>query len=322
MSAGVYTTEALISSVRLKSLLPSTDDGTSFPRDSDIVSIANNEMVTMLTPWLLNAREGWLLQPLSIQLQSGVNEYTLPQRAAAAQVANILLTDSSGNPIFPGVVEADLEVATQYPYTLNYYGQPTRYFFRGNTLHFIPTPTDSTLFISGYYPQRPNQLVMSTAIGVITSAVQTNGTTYTITCSGGLPANFTTGSSFEVVHANPGFEIVSMTTTGTVSGNAVAFTGTLPTGINVGDSLCLIDTANYPTNVPADVYLGLFAQWIAYKIAEARRDKDGMAAMLKGFELAEKTAKEYMGRRDKLGHRKISSSQTRQMGRPPLFFVK
>ena len=222
-------------------------------------------------------------------------------------------------------------MATQYPYNLSLYGQPTRYFMRGNTLHFIPTPMDATLSIGLYYPQRPNQLVASTAVGVITSAVQTTGSTFTVTCSGGTPpSGFTTTAGYEVVHANPGFELVSISSTvasvnsSTPDGShfTVVFNGTLPSGISAGDSLCLYDTANYPTNVPADVYLGMFAQWIAYKVAEFRRDKDGMTAMLAGYNLAEKDAREFMGRRDKLGHRKVSSSQTRTQGRPPLFFVK
>ena len=82
-------------------MLPATDDGTSFPRDSDIVNLANVEMVTKLVPWLLKAREGWLLQYTSIPLVANQAEYTLPSRAVGAEFANIILVDANGSPVFP-----------------------------------------------------------------------------------------------------------------------------------------------------------------------------------------------------------------------------
>lgn len=300
----------------------SADDGTTFPKDADIISLANQEMDSMLVPWLLKAREGHLLVPGTISLVSNQNVYTMPSRAAATQLEFVTLVDSSGAPVYPGLVEADLEVAVQYPYTQALYGQPTRYYFQGNSLVLVPTPSGAGLSLQLYYPQRPNQIVPSTSVAKVTATAQVGGN-FTVAFDQ-LPttATFTGTSSYEVVHANPGFEIVPLGTATNLSSTTLTFPGTLPANINVGDSICLIDTANYPTNVPADVWTGMFAIWVALKIAEIRRDQPGMAALKEAFASSEKTSREYMGRRDKLGHRKVSNASNRVWGRRPLYFVK
>lgn len=319
--AGNYSTEALVSAVRLRGYIPPLDDGITFPKDSDVIALANQEMMGFLVPWVLEAREGHFITTATIPLIAQQASYSLPSRCAGSDISAVYLVDANGSTVFPGLVESDLEVAAQYPANGAVFGQPTRYYFRGNQMVLVPSPSDATLSLQVYYPQRPNQLVPTASVGVITAAAQVGGT-YGLTFSG-APTGFIASASYEVVHANPGFEIVVLGVPTGVTTTTATFTGTLPVSILVGDSLCLQDTANYPTNVPADIYLGLFADWISLRFAEIRGDSGQLERASTVFKRSEKLCRmAYLGKRDRLGHRKVSAASNRSYGRRPLYWVK
>lgn len=321
-AAGSYTTEALISSVRRRGFLKSADDGVTFPLDADILAIANEEVVSFLVPWIIGARQGHFIQSIDIPLQANQSAYPIPSRATAEDITMVQLIDGNGLPIYwPGIQHQDMEIAVQFPQLAITYGQPAQYWFQANNIMVSPTPIGASAAVSLriFYPQRPNQLVKSNAVGLITSF---NSGAGTITCSGGLPPSFT-GSSliYEVVHGQPGFETVALPGSGSVSGNVVTFTGTFPSGVNVGDSLCLQDTANYLTYVPTDMF-GLFAQWLAMRIAEFKGDSEQIERLSNGFKAMEKMVSKFLGKRDALGHHKVSVASARFFSRRPMFWVR
>lgn len=318
-AAGSYTTETLLSSVRMRAMLKPSDDGTSFPRDSDLITLANQEVVSFLVPWIMEARQGHFIQSTDIPLAAGQSAYPIPSRATAEDISLVQLVDSNGVPIYwPGIQHQDMEIAVQFPQMSITYGQPAQYWFQANNIMVSPTPSGQAMSLRVYFPQRPNQLVASASVGVVTSFSTNAGT---VTCSGGLPATFT-GSSlvYECVHAQPGFEAVALGV-GSVSGNVVSFTAPLPSGVNVRDSLCLQDTANFLTFVPPDM-LGLFAQWLAVRIVEFQGKADQLERLENGFKAMARTVKDFLGKRDALGHHKVSVASSRFYTRRPMFWVK
>lgn len=319
-AAGAYTTEALISSIRRRGMFSPTDDGTSFPRDSDIIATANEEMSAFLVPWIMKAREGHFINSTDIALVQGQSNYSIPPRAAGDDVSIIQIVDSGGNVVsYLGPTQQDLEVAVQYPFA-SQTGFPREYAFRGNNIVLYPAPSNGGQFLRVYYPLRPNQMVPSTQAIVVTSfpGGAPAGSYRLGYPAVTLPAGFTVGNGYEFVHSQPGFEVAGLGTNTSISTTVAEFVGIPPPGFGIGDYLCIEDTAPVMTGVPADM-LPLFAQWLAYKLSEYRRDEPAMKATRAGFEAAEKMALKFLGKRDQLGHRKISSSRNAGMRRPPFF---
>lgn len=321
-AAGVYTTERLIASVRRRAFLIPTDDGVTYPTDTNIIDIANEEVVSFLVPWIMEAREGHFLQYVDLPLVGGQQLYPLPVRATASDISVVQLVDSSGQPLFwPGLQQEDMEIAIQFPGQAMNYGTPTRYYFLNNNIALVPAPQGNpNMSLRIYFPQRPSQLIPSTSCVTIATAGQV-GNAFNITYSA-LPTTetFTAGVQYECVHAQPGFEVVALGAPTSVSSTSMSFPGTLPSGVNVGDSLCLQDTANYLTYVPADM-LGIFAQWLAVCLLSDKDSPEQLEKATGKLETMTKRMKSFLGKRDQLSHRKISAQSSGRMRRP-LFWVR
>lgn len=319
-AAGAYTTEALISSIRRRGMFSPTDDGTSFPRDSDIIATANEEMAAFLVPWIMRAREGHFINFTDIPLVQGQANYSIPPRAMGDDVSVVQIVDTGGNVLsYLGPTQQDLEVAVQYPFA-SQTGFPREYAFRGNNIVLYPAPNNVAQFLRVYYPLRPNQLVPSAQAIVVTNFAggAPAGSFRLGYPAVTLPSGFSTSGTFEIVHSQPGFEVAGLGPFTSITSTYAEFVGSPPTGFGVGDYFCITDTAPVMTGVPADM-LPLFAQWLAYKLSEYRRDEPAMKATKMGFDVAEKLAMKFLGKRDQLGHRKITSSRNTGMRRPPFF---
>jgi hypothetical protein len=305
LAAGSYITETLVSSIRRRAMLPATDDGTSFPRDSDIIALWNEEMSAFGVPLVLKARQGHFLTYTDTALVANQAGYTVPSRAVGDVVSTLQLVDSSGS-LQGNLIQADPEIATAWPYGTANTGQPTQYFFRGNQIVLVPTPSSTGLYLRVNYPQRPNQLVPTTSVLPITSfPAGAAAGHYRLGFTATAPTTFTTSVTYEAVSVNPGFEVTTLGTISAITGAYMDFVGTQPANIAVGDSICLTDTANVPTNIPADL-LPLFCQWVAIKYIELKGDSAQLERAENTFDMSMKRALEFLGKRDQLAHHKIS----------------
>lgn len=316
--AGSYTAETLISSVRRRALLPAADDGASFPRDTDILAIVNEEIAGYLAPLVNLARMGHFITHVDMALTSGTNAYDLPARALDADLSTVQLVDANGYPLAPPLVQADLEEAVKYPtYTL---GQPLKYYYEGSQIVFLPTPSTS-MTARLYYPERPNQLVLvSNTLTITGFPGGASAGKYRIGVGAASPSGFTTSAAgYEVISANPSFRKTSLGVCSAISASTYfEFTGTLPTNIAVGDSLVLQDTANVLTGIPADLF-GLIAQWTVVKLTEIRGDDAALTRAEAIFKKEENRVQASLGKRTQLARRKIASGG--RMLRLP-FYVK
>jgi hypothetical protein len=304
--AGLFTCEDLIASIRRRAFLPRTENGEDYPLDQDIIDVVNEEVPGWLVPFVLSHRQGHFSAKKDIALVAGQAEYLVPSRAAGADISFAQIVDSSGNVLVSELPQEDAEIATQHLGS----GPPAAYFFRGNAIVLVPTPAASVNSLRLEYPQGPNQLTLSTHAGVVTSVTQNSGS-FRVAYSGS-PAGFSVGLAFEVVHAKPGFEIVALgACTGTGSGY-LDFAGTVPSGVNVADFLCLEDTAPVLTNVPKDI-LPLVCQWVAVRLLGDRGTEEQFDRASKIFQALEERAKEYLGKRDRNAHHKIVARPRRRL---------
>lgn len=323
MAAGDYTTDALVVSARRRAFVGPTDTG-QFPTDADIIALANELMVEYLVPRILQARESHFIVSLDVPLVAGQSAYAIPSRATADDISVVQLVDGNGNPLsWPGITGVELEVGIQNPQSNTpIYPQPGRYYFQGNylVLTWVPSSGDTSNSLRFRFPQRPNQLVKKASCAAITSMALVGG--FLQLGFAAAPAAFTGTSKYEGVTANPGFQVTPLGTATALTGTTATTTATaVPTTLAVGDWLCLEDTAPVMSNVPADLF-PLFAQRIAVKVNEIKRDKDGLGASQAGLQEAEGLAATFLGKRDMLSHRKVSAAAARLwLFRPP-FWVK
>ncbi|GAC1590948.1 MAG: hypothetical protein NVS3B25_09910 [Hymenobacter sp.] len=314
--AGSYTAETLITSIRRRGQFPAADDGTSFPRDSDILAIVNEEVAGYLAPFINQMRQGHFITHVDLTLSTGVASYPIPARAMNADLSSVQLVDANGYPLAPPLVQGDLETATRFPtYSL---GQPLTYYWEGDQMVFVPTPSTG-MTARLYYPQRVNQLVPAT--GVVAISGFPGGAApgfYRVGFnSGTAPSSFVTGATYEGISQNPSFQKYALGVPNAVNVAYIEFAGTQPANLAVGDSLVLQDTANVLTGIPADLF-GLIAQWIVVKLAEIRGDTQALQRADGAFQREEKRASASLGKRTQLARRKISSSR----GPRVPFFVK
>lgn len=320
--AGSYTAEALISSVRRRGMFPPTDDGSSFPRDADILAIVNEEVSGYLAPLINAARQGQFITHVDIPVNANQSAYPVPARALGAEISSVQVVDANGNPLYPALAWMDLETATKWPWNNASFGQPLKYYFEGDSIVLVPTPLAGNQSLRIFYPQRPNQLVPATSVLPITSfAGGAPAGRYRLGFTAAAPSGFTTSATYESISQDPSFAKTTLGVPTALTGTYVEFAGTQPGTIQVGDTLVLQDTANVLTGVSADLF-GLVAQWAVVKLKETREDAEALQRAESVYEKQEKRLKELLGKRVQLAHRKVSAAQNRPWGRMPPFFAR
>lgn len=316
-------TEAIVSSVRRLAKINAIDNG-SFPTDEDIIAIVNSEMGSYLVPYILKVHEGHFIQSLDFPLVQGQSAYPLPSRAAGSNATFIQLLDSSLNPlIWPNLQQEDMEFILSNPSGWSVLGQQGWYFFEGNSVVLNASSFNSAAaYIRFWFPERVSELVPSTSVVAITSKAQV-GSNFTIGYAA-LPttATFSASTPLECVNATPSFSAIPLGTPSTVASTLATFPGTLPNGITVGDSLALLDQANYVTWVPLELTIGLLDKWVAMNVAAMNGDDNHAKRMAALIQSAESRCMVYLGKREQFGHRKISAANTRMWGRRTPFYAR
>jgi hypothetical protein len=107
------------------------------------------------------------------------------------------------------------------------------YVLEGNKL-VLKSSTTSGILRMRYFI-RPNRLVTTDSVGEITAI---NTTTHVVTVSV-LPSTFITSVTYDLVKGKPGFDTLAMDQSVSAVGTNTLTFSTLPTGLAVGDFVCL-----------------------------------------------------------------------------------
>lgn len=302
---------------------PSSDDGSSFPRDQDILNVCNEEVSGYLAPFINLARQGQFISHVDQAVTANINAYPVPPRALGADISTVQLIDGSGNPLYPPLVQTDLETATKWPWNNSTFGQPLRFYFEGDNIVLVPCPLASGQTLRIYYPERPSQLVFSTQVVTITSITQGAPSVgyYELGFTATAPSSFTVTNLYETVSQNPSWTRTALGLPNTVTANYVSFAGTAPTSIVAGDTLTIQDTANVLTGISADLF-GLVAQWVVVRLKEGGEDDEAYKRALAVYDREEKRLAALLGKRVQLARRKIAAAQNRPWGRMPPFYAR
>lgn len=265
--ANAYLVSNLVSSLKRRGFIPTNSEETF--GTADFLAMIDEELRSFIVPLLRDADEDYLTETSDIAVASGQAAYAIPSRAVTLGLDDVAL--NNGNGAFVPLERLKKREAQLLPAG----GPVAGYYLKGNSVVLVPTPSAAGTLRLTYF-QRPNRLVEATAVGEI-SAINT--ATRQVTISGSsLPATFTASALFDLVKGTPGFEChgIDRAVSGIV-GTILTFSATLPTGLAVGDFVCLAGDTPIP-QIPVELH-PLLAQRVTYLCLRAQKDPGSADAL-------------------------------------------
>lgn len=217
----------------------------------------------------MEVREEYLVVNEDVTVTAGTSEYYIPERAVGGKLRDVAFADGNGGykPL-TRLEPENIDVITSDSSGIG------GYYLLGNKIVLAGSPS-GTMRVSYY--QRPNRVVATTAVGEITAI---NTSTRVVTVST-VPSTFTTSLSYDFVKGKPGFDTLGKDfSASAVGASSVTFSSTLPTGLAVGDFVCLAQETPV-AQLPVELH-SLLAQRVSATILHALGDPKAKAA----YELA------------------------------------
>jgi hypothetical protein len=255
-----YLCSEILLNARDRGMIPNTDEALN---DTRLRRILNDELQGYLVPLILGVREDFFVTQTTYALAAGAASVRLPNAAVAGGVRLVVWVAEDGG-------ETPLERVAFERFGLE------GFTLQGNNLIFTSALTEArTLRIS--YERRPNRVVDDAAARALTAK-----TTTTLTVAS-VPATFTASVAYDFVAATPGFECFSVDATPSGLATTTFTFASLPSGLAVGDYLCLAGESPVP-QVPAELH-PLLAQRIAYVALRGLGDAKAEAARVQADEM-------------------------------------
>lgn len=225
-----YTTTRFLADVKRLGHFPTLQ---STFLDADLLALGDYELQTLVLPQIMSTREGYFLTYQDFPITTGIQQ--IPNRAIGGAVHAVQII--TGN----NVENLKYIEISQLESTLGSPVGSRAFYVQGNNVILTPVPTSGVLRL--YYPSIPGQLVLTSAC----TQVQQIFTSSIIVAS--YPATFTVGTTVDFIKDASGFDTLArdVAITGFGGSTLIQFTsGTIPTGLAVGDWLSLSGTSPIP----------------------------------------------------------------------------
>lgn len=270
-----YFTEDLISSIKNRSLAPISQ--ATFT-ESDLLSLASEELRTKLTSDLIRIREDFFQTHQIVPLIGGIANYGIPERAIGDALKSASYVEPNGQ-VRPPMPRGD---STDEGYYSISGGTPARFYIEGDELVLIPKPLNSTGSLKLVYPMRPSRLIPTSEAAKITE-ITNDGVTASFMVNTDLTSSLTVGDSIDFVSAKSPFkcwtidaEITQITDT-----QIDVFLDTVTDDNGnieprIGDYICPAGFSNIP-QIPIEMH-PVLAQMTVVKLLESLGDRAKMEA--------------------------------------------
>lgn len=270
MSSSAYDTDALLASIRRRARLPASSTSAPGWQDSDLLAMANEELLTVLTPLLMRTREKFFVAVRDYTMVTGSSAgYLLPTRGVLNRQLDITRVGSDG--VTNNLRKLEPEEFTGKNMTLQ--ATPTHYYLQGNRIYLWPVPSQGDTLRVSYF-RRPSRLVGTSAAAVVSTF---NSGTKTITTTATIPTTFTTTALYDIIQGYPPFDSESDDAAVTsASGTTVVASAALPTDLASGDYLALAGESPV-LQLPVE-FNPVLAQRVANQILRGGVDKELLAA--------------------------------------------
>lgn len=158
-----WTTTDLLTGIRRSGFLPDAHDLSS----SDLLSLADEELATILAELWKTAREEIRVKVADLPITTGQRRYRIPRRALARTVRAVHYVDSQG---FERQAD-EVPASEAWRYTVPpAWVSNARYYFEGDEMLLLASPTATEGFLRVRYYDRPPRLIETSAAVSITRA--------------------------------------------------------------------------------------------------------------------------------------------------------
>jgi hypothetical protein len=266
------TSDDLLASVKRRGNIPDTQDLIS---NNEILEFANEEMLLNLIPLVYSKHEDYYLVRQEIPLQSGVTRYPIPYRSIGAKVREIAYkrTDGSLAEMFRISVD-DITSRSE-----SYDSLASHYYFEGEEIVLFVDPNFQAVgSLVVFYHLRPNALVLSERVGIITNIIADMNPLYKQIYLNTLPANFEEGLEFDFIKTKSPHRVVEydkiIKGVNSTSNYILVNASDIPSSIVVGDRIALAGETDI-VNAPSDMHV-LLAQYTIERVLESLGDTEGL----------------------------------------------
>jgi len=271
--------------------------------DDKIIRLLNREIDAYLVPFIMSARREHFDTFSDTPIVAGQAAYYLPSKATGGKLRALQLVDGNGQP-YSRLIEYSLEEAINYGNNIITgnvpQGVPMGYWFRGNQVVLYPAPASSPILsLRFYFQSRPSTLVPNASCIQIASFP--GGAApgfFRVGFTGTAPTAYAAAVACDLVQNRPGFDVLLTGNINAVAGTYVEFAGTQPPQLQVGDWICLADTAPVVTGAIPDMVVGCLIKKVALEITSGKAD-DAAFNRLRSLKAEdEKRALQFLKRRN------------------------
>lgn len=230
------TTDRLVDEVRDQACIPDVDGrlgSTEAAVDAAILRLASNVLRTHVADLLIGSRAQRWTQAASDQaIASGTHLYAMPERALAAGVADVLITDGTSEWSAP---EITLAQAWRYRVDHGGWDSPYAYCWRDDEIELLPHPTAGGHSLRVLYPRGLLRLVTVASCALVASTGATS-----ITTDADVPSAWSSSETLDVVRGGPNGAPRGTDLAGTsISGTSITVSAGVPSTVAAGDYVCL-----------------------------------------------------------------------------------
>lgn len=242
--------------------------------DADYLALANEELQSYITPWLLAFHEEWFVDSATVTLVAGTAAYDIPERAITGSLKDVqFLNGTSYVPLTRLEPQEALDVTSG--------SSPSGYSLQDTQVVIHPTPAASGTVRFKFF-RRPSRLVATTAVGEIDGAVSAS-TAITLTAT--KPSTFVADEVVDIIRAKSGFRSIDDDNTLAAAAGSSLTLGSAVTASD-GDFVCLAGESPIP-QIPVEAHSLLVAR-VVYRALMAQGDAKAGAAKGQADELAQR----------------------------------
>lgn len=258
------TSDAFLTSLKRRITLPASQ---VLLNDTDLLAMADYVMRTKVVPLIKSVRQDFFVLTTDEQLVIGQSEYDIPYRALGRGLRDLKLKDSSNG-------RRDLVlIALEDEHLFRAGTIPLGFYFKGDKIVVVPTPTDDSFSLQKWWELPPANLIQTSEAAVVVSVSDPNVTVSSV------PSTLTTGAVVDFIKGVEGNVTIGYDQTiQNIAGNTITFSAdAIPSGLQAGDYICLAQKSPV-VQLPAEAtpYLETCT---AQHVLKAIGDYDGSSAL-------------------------------------------
>lgn len=232
-----YFTDDLLAQVKLQAYIPVAQGNFT---DSQLLSIADQELLNTICPTLVSMDENFYLEYVDGNWVAGQSDYTFPQYAMWSKLKRV---DRINNSQFLPLTRIDVQQLRFLNTTQA--GTPYYFYLKNDVITFFPTPQAGiTDQYRAWFYRRPNRMVVKAAAAEIASV---NKATGQVTYTAVPPATYTANSFHDFFAGLSPFKRLKTNIQATaILGNVQTFPIADVQDLSAGDWICVHDETVFP----------------------------------------------------------------------------